>query len=74
MKTNFTEINPKENPATIIDPSMFGDDWWDPLDRDDFRKIDVYFRSISHIQANFDFIDFWVGGKDNRIDFKKRNF
>jgi hypothetical protein len=61
---NFTEINPKKNPATIIDPSIFGDDWSERLDRNDFRKIDAYFRSISHIQAKFDFINCRVGGKD----------
>src|SRR5262249_33089685 len=70
---DFTEINPKKNPDSIIDPKVFGDDWSERLDRDDFQKLDVYFRSFSHIQETMDFINFKVGGKDNRIEFKKRN-
>ena len=73
LKRDFTEINPKKNPDRIIDPKVFGDDWSEPLARDDFRKIDVYFRSFSHLQKTMDFINFRVGGKDNRIEFKKRN-
>jgi hypothetical protein len=73
VKQHFTEIGPKENPDIPIDPKMFGDDWSERLDEDDFHKIEVYFRSISHVVETFDFINFRVGGKDNMISFKKRN-
>jgi len=74
LKKAFVEINPDENPDDIIDPKDFDDDWSEPLDREEFGKIDAYFRSISHLQVKFDFLNFRVGGEDNRIEFRKRNF
>jgi hypothetical protein len=70
-KKEFIEINPKPNPDIIIDPKNFGDDWSECLDKDDVRKIDAYFRAITHIQKHVDFLNFRVGGVDNRIEFKR---
>jgi hypothetical protein len=73
-KRQLTEIKPEENPDSRIDPNAFGDDWSERLDRDDVRKIDGYFRSISHVREFLHFINFRVGGKDNRIEFRKLRF
>jgi hypothetical protein len=73
LKKSFKEIKPKENLDFVMDPNIFGDDWSEPLDRYDSRRLDAYFRSISHLERNFDFLNFRVGGKDNRIEFSKRN-
>ena len=72
-KQSFTEIKPKKNQDFIMDSKTFGDDWSEPLERDDSRKLDAYFRSISHLEKKFDFLNFRVGGKDNRIELSKRN-
>jgi len=74
LEKTVTEIKPEENPDTTLDSKIFGDDWSETLDEHDFRKIDIYFRSISHIEETFDFINLRVGGKDNRSEFRKRNF
>jgi hypothetical protein len=73
VKKQFTEIEPKKNPDMVIDPKMFGDDWSEGLDEDDFHKIDTYFRSISHISENFSFINFRIGGKDHQLNFENGN-
>lgn len=71
-KKSFAEIEPKENPDYVVDSQAFGDDWSEPLDGDDRRKLDGYFRSISHLEGKFDFLNFRVGGRDNRIELRKR--
>ena len=58
----------------MIDPKTLGDDWLEQLEKDEFQKIEAYFKSISHIQECMDYINFRIGGKDNRVEFRTRGF
>ncbi|MDQ6735370.1 MAG: MBL fold metallo-hydrolase [Nitrospirota bacterium] len=64
-------IRPEKTPEVILNPQRFGDDWSDPLDKDDINTVCRYFRSIEHLEKVLDFITVRVGGRDHRIEFKK---
>jgi len=74
LSKSFTEINPPAAPDNVVDPKTFGDDWLEQLEKDEFQKLEIYFKSISHIQECMDYINFRVGGKDNHIEFQTRGF
>jgi hypothetical protein len=74
LSKSYTEINPQATTDNVIDPKTFGDDWLEQLEKDEFRKIEAYFKSISHIQECMDYINFRIGGKDNRVEFRTRGF
>lgn len=65
---HVTPIDPPEMDDKVVPASEFGDDWSDELDPGDVKKIAAYFRKREMVKDNFDFINFRVGGKDNRID------
>ncbi|WP_447987268.1 MBL fold metallo-hydrolase [Nitrospira sp. Nam74] len=71
-KDELHEIRPEQTPEDIFDPKAFGDDWNDPLDRDEIKTVSQYFHSIQHLEKVLDFITMRVGGREHRIEFKKR--
>jgi hypothetical protein len=72
VRDTFEEINPPERQRMIRDPKEFGDNWDDELEESDFAKVSNYFKSISHLERHFDFINIRVGGKDNIVSLAKR--
>ncbi len=70
----YSQISPAETPSEQFAPEYFGDNWTDQLEQDDVSRVTDYFRSISHLEQCFDFINVRAGGKDNIIEFKKRRF
>ncbi len=65
-------IDPKEREVEPLPSEHFGDDWSETLEKDEAHKLETYFRSFEHIRGNYDFINFVVGGKEHRIEFKKK--
>jgi len=70
---SYTTIDPPPVPPRSIDPKTFGDDWDEPLSPVDFQKVEAYFRALEHLPDGMDFLNFRVGDKDNRIEFKRRS-
>lgn len=67
-------LNPEQMPERIVSPLAFGDDYEETLDADEVRTVAHYFRRMEHITNYVDFINIRVGGVDNRLEFRKRNF
>lgn len=74
--TNDTweKIDPKENPIEFQDPSIFGDDWSETLDPEEFEKLSNYFRRFEYLGSFLDFVNFRVGGKEHQILYRSRKF
>jgi hypothetical protein len=62
-----TAIDPPREPERAIDPKEFGDDWQERLEAADVEAIGEYIRSVEHVRKTFGFVNFRVGGQDNRI-------
>ena len=60
-------ISPPARPGTVVPCEEFGDNWSDELKPDDVAKIEAYLRPITHLQTFLGYINFKVGGRDNRI-------
>ena len=74
LTREYQTLNPTEIPERSIDPKEFGDDWDETLDNHDVEKLDSYFRRITHIPASIDYLNFVVGEKDHRLEFRTRQF
>ena len=61
-------INPPRNQHLVKKPEEFGDNWSDPLTREDAAKIDAYFRARHHLAKKFGFIEVKFGGKSHTVD------
>jgi hypothetical protein len=70
----WTRIDPPEQKRTPRDPKEFGDDWSEPLGREEFKLAATYFKEIEHLGDSFDFINLRVGGQDNVIELAKKKF
>ena len=66
-RDRLEQIEPPERAIQPIDPAEFGDDWSEPLERDEVRAVDAYFRSIRHLERVLDFIRVRVGGKEHLV-------
>jgi hypothetical protein len=55
-------------PRVFREPREFGDDWSEPLDRDDLQVLSDYFRKFEHLRQKFQFINLRVGGQDHTVD------
>ena len=67
IKDEATRIDPPARANVYHEPEEFGDNWSDELEPDDVAKIDAYLRPITHLHTFLGFVNFRVGGKDNRI-------
>lgn len=67
-------INPHETPDVVFPPEKFGDDWDEILEGDESSKLNEYFKAISHLGKALDYINVRVGGQDNVIEFRNKNF
>jgi hypothetical protein len=50
-----------------VDPSVYGDNWSDVLEKKDLEKIRDYFWKKERIRNNYGFLKFRVGGIENTI-------
>jgi len=73
-KDQLDKINPKKNELLSIDPEKFGDNWEEPLEYDDIKKLERYIKEIESLKDFIHFINFRVGGKNNVVELKKRNY
>ena len=69
-----TSIDPPPMPDDLHEPEEFGDNWSDELDPADVEKLKAYFAPVTHLQRFLGFLNFRVGGKDNRIDVNRERF
>jgi len=70
----YEEIMPPVREQVIRDPHEFRDDWSDQLEEADVARVTAYFRSISHLERHFRFINVRVGGRDNVVSLARRGF
>jgi hypothetical protein len=61
---------PEEHIITPQPASAFGDNWSDPLDKDDAVAIEAYFKRKDRLQDHLGFVNFRVGGKDTTIGMR----
>ena len=62
-----TELNPAPAPSVVKEPREFGDDWSEPLEEDERRLCEAYFRRKEHVARTVGFINLRIGGKETRI-------
>jgi hypothetical protein len=62
------QISPAERTLTIRKAEEFGDNWNDPLDASDKRKLTAYFKPIEHLSKVWNSIRFRCGGVEHIID------
>lgn len=67
-------LRPRESEAIVYQPEEFGDNWSDPLERDEAARVATYFRSFEHLGTFLDFVNLRVGGVDNVVDVGRRRF
>jgi hypothetical protein len=63
----WTRISPRENVPRLRAPGEFGDDWSEPLERQDEAAIGDYFRSIEHLSTFLDFVSVRIGGRETTV-------
>ena len=68
---SITRLSPKERVIETKDSKEFGDDWSERLEADEKAKLIAYIRAFSHLGRTLDFVNFRVGGEDNRIEFNR---
>jgi hypothetical protein len=67
-KDEYSAIDPPPVSNDLHEPSEFGDDWAEELHAGDREKIEAYFRPVSHLRKFLGYVNFRVGGQDNRIE------
>lgn len=63
-----TKLSPPKSESVVKPASAFGDDWSEPLDKEDQSKLNAYIKAKERLKDHFDFITFRVGGKDATVD------
>ncbi|MFZ4748017.1 MAG: hypothetical protein ACOYLK_14200 [Sphingomonas sp.] len=71
VTNEMSEINPPRNPLRLRPSEDFGDNWSDPLTREDAVKIDQYFKARENLQQCFGFIAVTLGGKTHTVDLNR---
>jgi hypothetical protein len=67
-------ISPRESDAVVHSPADFGDDWSEPLSREDADRVERYFRSIEHLADFLSFVNVRVGGQDHVTSLRREKF
>jgi L-ascorbate metabolism protein UlaG (beta-lactamase superfamily) len=73
-KDDVERIDPRPCAIEPLAPDAFGDRWDEPLEKEDFAKVEAYFRRIEHLPQAFDFVEVRVGGWTHRVELRKRRF
>lgn len=64
---SYSSLNPSPNPDVTLNPSIFGDNWSDPLEKGELEMATAYFKGPEKLADTLGFINLRVGGKDNLI-------
>ncbi|MFN7135137.1 MAG: MBL fold metallo-hydrolase, partial [Myxococcales bacterium] len=67
-------LSPERNDAPLQPPEAFGDVWSDPLEADEVREVEQYFRAIEHLPKVMGFVNLRVGGRDNIVPLRAHGF
>jgi hypothetical protein len=67
-------IEPAPREVRIRPPSDFGDDWSQPLEREDVEQATRYFQSIEHLKRCVDYVNLRVGGEDHVIQIGSKPY
>jgi hypothetical protein len=62
------EINPPRTPRKLRRPEEFGDNWSDPMTKEDAVKISAYFTAREHLKKSFGFVEVKLGGVLHTVD------
>ncbi len=68
----ISELNPSESVERVYEPEEFGDNWTDPLEKMEMAEVEAYFRQITTLENQLDFINVRVGGTEVTIDMSRR--
>src|SRR5262249_38383609 len=74
VSDSFDEICPEPNRQLPFAPEHFGDNWVEPMEREDRAWIDSYFKSISHLETFLDFIRVRFSGVEHVVELNHRKF
>lgn len=68
----ISEIAPTANDVQIQPAAAFGDNWLDPLELADKKKLTAYFQAKELLRPHFGFVRFIVGGEATVIDLNPK--
>lgn len=63
----WTEIHPKEASGPLLEPQVFGDNWTERLDQDERRRLNAYFKSMTALAPEVEYVRFIVGGEEHVV-------
>ncbi len=69
-RDEFVAIDPRPTKDELVSPTVFGDDPSQRLGPGDRAKIAAYLWPISHLRTFLGFLNFRVGGEDNRFEIE----
>lgn len=69
----YERLDPKPTPNHTLYPSAFGDNWSDPLEKQDVAAATSYFQAVEKLMLTLGFINLKVGGRDHVIPMGKGN-
>ncbi|WNG37433.1 MBL fold metallo-hydrolase [Archangium violaceum] len=67
-----TELRPPPADRSPRDPKAFGDDWSEPIDKEDRKKLVAYFKNKEVLASKLDFVRLRVGGSELTIDLNNK--
>ena len=70
LADEVTPLNPPRSRGALRPPEEFGDNWAEPLDRDDRARLTAYFKCFEHLVRDIDFLRFRIGGEDTMIELR----
>jgi hypothetical protein len=73
-KQTYSQIDPLARSPEPLDPKECGDDWSEPLECADKKKITAYFKAISHLEEFLDFVSVRVDGAEHVVELASRRF
>jgi hypothetical protein len=69
---DYTELPREALPEDVFSPAAFGDDWSEPLTREDVVAVRSYFERRPVLGRHLDFVRLLVGGEDHIIRWSTR--
>jgi hypothetical protein len=74
LRKEYSELNPAPEAGILVDPKEFGDDWAEPLSREEKDRATKYFQAVEHLASAMDFIRLKIGGEETVVPLRSRNF
>jgi hypothetical protein len=73
LSDTVTNLDPPAMPPRIVAPEAYGDDWDEPLERDEVRRLKAYFHAMGYLPHVIDFITFRVGNVETMVEFRSKS-